>query len=291
MDQAINSQLGSSHQMHSSGNIAGPTEKRSDKPTRRRSHRPRGCRGGSNRRKNKNGEPRNKNVVNTLSKRGTAKKQESFKTSRPASDKYPTNAKNQWASTGNALPATQCNAAQSFYSNTPQLDFSDMISTTGLNSNSDLSSHASTDDINPSFSQSSSSDENNANHTTLCVSRETEKEQILPPLPSVAFQNVEPATPRGPNPYALQPSAQLNIFPGQHSPFGMAYPQHSQKNRVSIHTANADITPGLVVFQPYSGPDHKSQHLLQQRQTGGSLFCTSPRSFLMGKKTIINRSM
>ena len=95
---------------------------------------------------------------------------------------------------------------------------------------------------------------------------------ILPPLPPATFQN-QPIPPRGPNPYALQPTTQHNV-----------YQQHQQ------HPYGMSFEPNIEKINTFIAPDfeYRAERLAKQRQSvvGGSLFSTSPRSFLMGKKII-----
>jgi hypothetical protein len=259
-----------------------------DKTTRRRSHRPRGCRGGSNRRKNDNGENKNRNTYNKPMKKGMTKKQASFKTSRPSYNKFTHEKKQSLSvskemSSGNMLSGPGRYANNSSCSNS-ELDSSEFNSLSEFNSSSDLSSTGT--DMQPSFSESSS-EEGIPNPKALSFHPQNQNRYILPPLPSTAFHNLEPVPPRGPNPYALQPTTQHNIYPAQQQQsFCMPYPQLSQKVDPFFQGSNENPTPGLAVFQACPGPDYKAQRLAKQRQSvGGSLFCTSPRSFLMGKQT------
>lgn len=279
---------GLSNHMHSSNDDSSAVERSSGRPIRRRSHRPRGCRGGSNRRKNKHGENRNRNNASKPMKTGTTKKQESFKTSRPAYNNTTSAKKHTWplakeVSSGNMLRGRENCVNNSSYSTSSEVDFQDVILESGSNSSSELSYGT---DILPSFSESSS-EEGIPNPATLSSNREIGKEYILPPLPSSTFQRFQPAAPRGPNPYALQPSTQHNNFQGQ-----QPYPQLSQKEEASIRGRNENSSHGLVTYQPFPWSDFNAQRLSKQRQpvSGGSLFCTSPRSFLMGKTTTATRT-
>jgi hypothetical protein len=113
---------------------------------------------------------------------------------------------------------------------------------------------------------------------------------ILPPLPSNAFEN-DPI-PSGPNPYALK----LSTHPEGY------YSQHPQPPLSRQHGYDYPTMPNLHFQQqppslqmPYDNHhnqqhppyDYHAERLEKQRQNveGGSLFCTSPRSFLMGRKT------
>jgi hypothetical protein len=249
-----------------------------DKPNRRRSHRPRGCRGGSNRRKNNNGENKNRNTYNKPVKKGMTKKQESFKPSRPSynnctHEKKQSLSVSKEVSSGNMLsgPGRYANNSSYFH---PELDSSEFSSLSEFNSASDLSSTGT--DIQASLSESSS-EEGIPNPKALSFHPQNQNGYILPPLPSTAFQYLEPVPPRGPNPYALQPTTQHNIYPAQQQQqsFCMPYPQLSQKVDHFFQGSNENPTPGLAAFQACPGPDYKAQRLAKQRQSvGGSLFCT-----------------
>jgi hypothetical protein len=135
---------------------------------------------------------------------------------------------------------------------------------------------------------------------------------ILPPLPTNAFEN-DPI-PSGPNPYALKLSTHPEGYYSQH-PAGAAQQQPPLSSLSSRQQQQQDygyIRPTMPNLQfqqqapslqmPYSNHhnqqqqqqhpsaasyDYHTERLEKQRQNveGGSLFVTSPRSFLMGRKT------
>ena len=116
---------------------------------------------------------------------------------------------------------------------------------------------------------------------------------ILPPLPSAAFQN-QPILPRGPNPYALQPTTQHNVYHHHQHPYEVPFERKALKTSIEQDTiVDHNENPLHLEQKVNQGPsfDYRAERLAKQRQSveGGSLFCTSPRSFLMGKKTDMKR--
>jgi hypothetical protein len=127
---------------------------------------------------------------------------------------------------------------------------------------------------------------------------------ILPPLVSTNVHEPKPATFRGPNPYALHQSNNHNISDPRLPVYGM-----SNNNNVPVYEAG-DMKQfynhgnGYSEIQAYAdvfalhlpGLESKMVQLSKQQEPlhpvrgGGSLFCTSPRSFLMGKNQGITRS-
>jgi hypothetical protein len=134
---------------------------------------------------------------------------------------------------------------------------------------------------------------------------------ILPPLPAVVPLR-EPSPPfpglAGPNPYAMSLSSGSGIHQIQQQSSNDTAIQVKPRQRVQIaqnqQTSNSRMTNALQHLdttiankpqQPASGPilhsaaaneDYRNQRLHKQRQmlgNGGSLFVTSPRSFLFGR--------
>jgi hypothetical protein len=133
---------------------------------------------------------------------------------------------------------------------------------------------------------------------------------ILPPLPVQAFRT-EPI-PSGPNPYALKSATQQQQQPHHQDKF---YPQQPSMQRDSMYMpapARQQPLPQTATANHFFNNNHSHHHhqhhhnnnnnnnapqnygnqnydyraerLEKQRQTvvGGSLFVTSPRSFLLG---------
>ncbi|CAJ1944621.1 unnamed protein product [Cylindrotheca closterium] len=274
-------------------------ERGGDKPTRRRSHRPRGCRGGSNRRKNKGGE--NKNSLNKP-KRGLTKKQGSFKNQRSSFNK------GSKASTLNALSVVGSHAPANMgrhmgvheYDQAPSLQEYGYGAQPGDMYYSPNSSSSSGTDLQESLSESSEDCIPNPNSRSFHLDPH-DGGLILPPLASTNLQEPEPVKFRGPNPYALHQSNIHNIsYPrlpvyGMHNnnnnhhgniaqiPDGDDTKQfYCHGNGYSENPAHADV---LALNLP--GLESKMAQLSKQQpprpvRSGGSLFCTSPRSFLMG---------
>ena len=111
-------------------------------------------------------------------------------------------------------------------------------------------------------------------HPPLC--------DILPPLPSGSFSSREsPPLPfmGGPNPYAL--SVSIDGPMALETLFGSGFPNcrstDSLNHKLSTDVGKAHSYPGMGGY--------RNQRIQKQRQmlaSGGSLFVTSPRSFLLG---------
>ena len=120
---------------------------------------------------------------------------------------------------------------------------------------------------------------------------------ILPPLPSNAFENER--IPSGRNPYALRLSTHPEGYYSQHSQpplshqHGYGYPTmtnphfQQQASALQMPYSNHHNQQQQQQQQQHPPYDYHAERLEKQRQNveGGSLFCTSPRSFLMGRKT------
>jgi len=121
---------------------------------------------------------------------------------------------------------------------------------------------------------------------------------ILPPLPSEELYDPPKKIPSGPNPYALKSSGSGGIinypaFYVTHSyaapapPPAIVRPVSVPQPRVVDTSRATSHLPGILQ-QVHNGMDldYRSHRLEKQRQNvvGGSLFVTSPRSFLMGCK-------
>ena len=107
--------------------------------------------------------------------------------------------------------------------------------------------------------------------------------EILPPLPSIPIQP-EPIH-QGPNPYALSSKHR------HHSTSMDAVHKNDVHN--NSPTMKSQIAPNNKGnnngnMNSYSSEDYRSQRIEKQRQmlaNGGSLFVTSPRSFLLGRSS------
>jgi hypothetical protein len=127
---------------------------------------------------------------------------------------------------------------------------------------------------------------------------------ILPPLPAQAFR-IEPI-PSGPNPYALKSATQLQQQPHHQDNF---YPQQPNMQRDAMYmpapARQQPLPQNTTTHFSYNNQQHphnnnnnnnapqnygnhnydyRAERLEKQRQhvVGGSLFATSPRSFLLG---------
>lgn len=322
----------------------------SGKPPRRRSHRPRGCRGGVNRRRNNSSDcskklsntsnettpkPGNKMSIATHPKHkqiapqsNTPPMQEFTILSRQPNSAYYLDCQpgqvQRGCSTASSMSAstaqmTDYSSSQGSYDqslvndfSTIQASFSDSSSEFAIDPTAQLSMSLFPDFESDSISMISNS-------------------QILPPLPSNALKNE--TFPMGPNPYALKLTNcenNLNIFhtgenvPHFQSPAELTATMFtggyatSMKNSIippsqhnyplpcysSIDNLNASMgpppprpklvlgiqnpRPATIAIARSSENEYRAERLEIQRQNveGGSLFVTSPRSFLMGKRSI-----
>ena len=272
----------------------------SEKP-RRRSHRPRGCRGGSNRRKNNNVEKNKRNNTsgpkngNNENNRELCNKKMMPLTNRinttksipkidvKISSRHPPSIK-----TGDLDISRDDNLS---FSLTTASD-TDFASSSKDNSDS---YHLNNDSYDFPSTQPTSSDSSSDPaierrvlpfvQASPCFPNTCDGSHILPPLPFNAF-DTEPI-PSGPNPYALKlTSTQHHKKVGQESISVGSDPLAS--NGVASFPSQQN-----TIFHP-TGPQNHNKHecsyraerLAKQRQSvvGGSLFATSPRSFLMGLK-------
>lgn len=324
------SESGSSESSRGSGNSS---------RSRRRCHRPRGCRGGSNRRRNISGEGMKKGVFNTSSSaygRPNGKIQYGANNVHSASD---LSCHGYHPSDGHSLQG-------GFYggdgtrdlsfelpdftaiSTAPHLDGISRYHKLDLERSSGR--HELTMDFPPlqnSYSDSSvdlgmGQEEFFTGQRMLPPmargllggtgrARSQQSDQILPPLPAHAFDREETIL-SGPNPYALNlgTSTTSSFLPKSTIPPPPALPLPSprlKKNETPIFPTKLGriLSPhnasSLIVGSRNDGLGHKSQEcvvdnndklndgyraerLEKQRQNvqGGSLFVTSPRSFLMG---------
>mmetsp|Transcript_44455 Transcript_44455/g.107559 ORF Transcript_44455/g.107559 Transcript_44455/m.107559 type:complete len:501 (+) Transcript_44455:345-1847(+) len=122
-------------------------------------------------------------------------------------------------------------------------------------------------------------------------------DQILPPLPSGAFTKHQ-AIPSGPNPYALTNSSRSNLQTGtclfmedkaRSSSDQVLQPRQSNINNLPLKIESLIEKPRLACMPlgKLDSLDNQQNELIQnqvmiEKCDGGSLFVTSPRSFLMG---------
>jgi hypothetical protein len=124
--------------------------------------------------------------------------------------------------------------------------------------------------------------------------------QILPPLPSNALFHHPKQIPFGPNPYALKTSGSSisnsttisssnNIFT---TPSPVIERSETRQSAISVVDTTMNL-PGILQRSNNNHIefDYRAQRLEKQRQNvvGGSLFVTSPRSFLMSCKKSFNQ--
>lgn len=331
------SESGSSESSRGSGNSG---------RSRHRSHRPRGCRGGSNRRRNINCDGKKNEPLNTAScnyQRGHAEDQHSAAHGPLTDDPsylyyHQSNVQHHSLQGefygGDAMrefpfefpfeqpdytvlppaPSTDGNQ-QNYNERFPQLNKS---------GHSDLSLRVPYTD--------SSSEPVSGQHTIYLEQRvlprltvglmgvfshldgtqRVHPEQILPPLPSNSFHKSE-SIPSGPNPYALKlsattarsflpkatispplgaplssPSSQNHDAPSLRGPLqqGIMQPQNRSYSFPGCAPALGDQLhqQPCAIFDNKPDNEYRAERLEKQRQNveGGSLFVTSPRSFLMG---------
>jgi hypothetical protein len=307
----------------------------SGKPPRRRSHRPRGCRGGSSRRRttsvdNANGKPPVKsNDPSTNNKVPIDNNKQNSRTEQSSSknDMDPSRQHNHYSipvqefsfPSPQPKPSGLSRSYQDFHyqhgedsislpaATAPSADYSSNVgSSYDQSSPFYYQSQMSTEypAILRSFSDSSSEEAameqqkqpSKYNNMLPPCARNTntngnnDNGYSLPPLPSNAFEN-EPI-PSGPNPYALKLSTHPEGYYSQH-PQPPVSRQHGYGYPTTANLQFQEQPPSLQM--PYSNHhnqqhpsyDYQAERLEKQRQDvqGGSLFVTSPRSFLMGRKT------
>lgn len=297
--------------------------------SRRRSHRPRGCRGGSNRRRNNNnvgGEGKKRTSNNKYSSVGNyhgngATRGNKHSYNNMTSSNYEIGGVSQ--TSHYQLPCVYSDLSGSTLSTFPYSSYnsSDCFGRSMVSSYGETMDHP--------VLQNSLSDSSNE------IILGHDDSQILPPMPRDAFQQQRPI-PLGPNPYALNAavSARSTSLPPINTgynctstalsnsaislpstasstasdpetrPAGILQPLshtrgHSRHNinvtemfaEVPKETAFVSLDKSVVTI-PEEANDYRAERLEKQRQTveGGSLFVTSPRSFLMGVKTSFHDS-
>lgn len=299
--------------------------------SRRRSHRPRGCRGGSNRRRNNSnvgGEGKKRNPNNKHSSVGNYHGNGAIRGNKHSynnitSSNYEIGGVSQ--ASHYQLPCVYSDLSGSTLSTFPYSsdNSSDCFGRSMVSSYGEIMDHPVLQN-----SLSDSSNEFMPGH---------DDSQILPPMPRDAFQQQRPI-PLGPNPYALNatvsarsaslppinagyncisaalsysaislpPTASSSATDPKTGPSGILQPLslshtrgHSRHN-INVTEIFAEVPKELAfvsldksaVTIPEEANDYRAERLEKQRQTveGGSLFVTSPRSFLMGVKTSFHDS-
>ena len=302
------SESGSSDSSRGSGNSGKP---------RRRSHRPRGCRGGSNRRKQKNAEGGNKqHFKKTYSSDFKNRVHGKFSQPLVNQNNYAGPSEEEFF-TKNSNNGPQNNFRQGCLHKNPDnacnivlLDYphpkSAISTTSGLPFGGNIHGHSqqkgfyrnnapryvgeSDNDyplLQSSFSESSSE--------SIIENRDA----ILPPLPSDdLFDRPHQIIP-GPNPYALKSSGAGSmidshpVYPTYGGPTPTTAPTivlPVSRPQPQFVDSTPDVTmllPGLQQARKDIDFNYRAQRLEKQRQSvvGGSLFVTSPRSFLMSCKS------
>lgn len=299
----------------------------SGKP-RRRSHRPRGCRGGSNRRRQKNGEGGNKpffkktynsdfkNRVHGKFSQSSINQNHHAITSVTSEEDFVTNNSNKNGGQGslrlgtfNNNPAKEYNIILPDYpfpnsgiSVPTASDVQPRGNTHGHNLKAYYRNHAPKylgepeNDyplLSSSFSESSSD--------TIFEQRDayiqsTHEDGILPPPPSEELFNRSNQVLSGPNPYALKSSGSGSVNNSNPAYVTHSYAAPNPASSIVLPVSRSlphlmDTTPNMTPCLPGITQqshnefdfDYRAQRLEKQRQNvvGGSLFVTSPRSFLM----------
>ena len=333
------------------------------KPPRRRSHRPRGCRGGSNRRKfnnsenNKSNEQKPKQGNKATNVKPTKHNQVSQRSSmteftilsRQAHSTHQTiiDFKSELYQRENSVSSAGTDYTLSYDTFENFLIPHDLIHQSFSDSSSDFGA----DPIGQGgmfWQLDSDSSSSHSGRSSLRNFTTGNNNQILPPLPTNVFENE--ATPSGPNPYALrshnhekldnyivpagenlphfqEPKSYPNypkLMSGYATPMKISlqppynnpsYPSlqcHSNsfengqdlkdcsvsssmgppppRPKPVLSMSNLNLSMNINTTESLSGGntphDYRAVRLEIQRQNveGGSLFMTSPRSFLMGKR-------
>ncbi|KAL3938090.1 MAG: hypothetical protein SGBAC_006917 [Bacillariaceae sp.] len=179
----------------------------------------------------------------------------------------------------------------------------DMYYSSNSSSSSDL--YPSGTDLQESLSESSEEGIPNPNSRSFHFDP-NEGGLILPPMVVPNVHEAKPEALRGPNPYALHPSSHHNISDPRLAVFGMYNSSNSmnssinntvqapeahdmkkfynQGNGCSENQAHSDLLAIQLRGLETKVAQFSKQQPLRQVRASGSLFCTSPRSFLMGKK-------
>ena len=310
------SESGSSDSSRGSGNSGKP---------RRRSHRPRGCRGGSNRRRQKNGEggtrssfkktynsdfknrvhgkflqPAANQSLNTVSSEEDSLTNSKRKNDDRCSFRLGSFDNNSGKDYNIILPDYGHVKSEVSAATVPDLQHGGNTYRQGpIYYNSYARTYAVDQENDYPFLQSSFSE---SSCETISEHRESysqnqHEDDILPPPPSEELFDRPSQIPSGPNPYALSSSSGSILTKNQ------AYPTHTYAQNLAPDTVLpvSRPRPHLVESSPNMIPylpgilqqvqnkvdyNYRAQRLEKQRQNvvGGSLFVTSPRSFLMSCK-------
>ncbi|KAG7351237.1 hypothetical protein IV203_010597 [Nitzschia inconspicua] len=310
--------------------------------SRRRSHRPRGCRGGSNRRRNNNNNNNGEGKKNTRHTR-RAYSGDFHGNGAVRGNEFPYN--QNLSSNYDALMASQATHYQlpGLYSDYSSVGADSCLP--AFRHGSGIVNDSSAQPVLRSFGsldfpalQSSFSESSNE------IIPGYDDGQILPPMPPNAFQEKVPI-PMGPNPYALNVSKanKSTFLPANnigYTSVGITFPYaaasmppplpppppattstatdaetsqagilqplaHVHNNNNNNHNIPVgDVAAGTqkrfsflsldkaAVQIPEENSGYRAERLEKQRQNveGGSLFVTSPRSFLMGVKNSFHES-
>ena len=304
------SESGSSDSSRSSGNSGKP---------RRRSHRPRGCRGGSNRRRQKNAEVGNKQFFKkTYNSDFKNRVQGKFSNSSMNQNHHSGSSEEEFMTNNNTKNRGQGNFHRGSYNNNYGKDYnmnhsdysypkSGIATECDFQANNPYGHNLQNYDRNyapkyigesendypmlqSSFSESSSD--------SVVYTQNKHDNGILPPPPSEELLNRPNHILPGPNPYALKSSGSEMISNRNTEHVTHNYAAQTPKPDLVVSVSrprpllvesNQNIMPCLPgLQQAYNGVDfnYREQRLEKQRQSvvGGSLFVTSPRSFLMSCK-------
>lgn len=257
---------------------------------RRRSHRPRGCRGGRKNRKNKNKEALTipKEIIggNTpLSPRDNLRKTASGQTDRDLKHDHSTSTFWNTQSTPDENSMHTANFPPLSHPTMPPPSYCSNQNMDPAQSNAFM--------FPPVLSQSSFLPPHTGNatdHSTHHVGMNTNAGSILPPLPVAEAKSNAPAF-DGPNPYAL---SYVKDQSSQSQPKSQPYewtntintkPSSSNAIHISLQLNQLQGMELMANCRLESTTDYRSQPFDKQSQQltdGGSLFATSPRSFLMG---------
>ncbi len=299
------SESGSSESSRGSGNSGKP---------RRRSHRPRGCRGGSNRRRQKNSEAGNKPFFKKTYNSDFKNRVHGKFSQSSGNHNHSGPSEEEFLTTNNKKNRGQGNFHRGSYNNNYgkeyniiHNDYPHPKSEITLSTGSDFQAEGNAYGHNlqgydrpfvgspendypflqSSFSESSSD--------SIVDQRDVYNQSkhdngILPPLPTEELFNRPTHILPGPNPYALKSSV-----PESFNNNNLAFVTHSYAAQTPamvlpvsrpqpLRVESTPCLPGLQQAHNDVDFNYRAQRLEKQRQNvvGGSLFVTSPRSFLMG---------
>ena len=281
------------------------------KPPRRRSHRPRGCRGGSKRRKNSDELKKQRAAASGGATTGQNSASKNANRHPSSGQDFTILSRNQANGNHNFGTMPSSDHGNHMYMAYPSASFYPPSYHPAGNNHYGGSSYQnqtplpSYPGIQTSFSDSSGEEIMEASlgstgkqQPANTIYPSLSEEGILPPLPKPK-SNKKDVIPSGPNPYALKHTSRQGTYVPKittdHKSFGTLFfgggifsplvdenlsphtcPQPTQSNHPSKRN---EVNEG--------DNSYTAERLEKQRQNveGGSLFVTSPRSFLMGIKT------